>query len=242
MKTSLRKSEETVLQGRTELKLPGHTYATPVLSSLHTRYRTDRWKVYSPKLRRLVTFYSTVAYQHWLLIESDPEIDTFCEQPLKIKIRLPEGEVTTLFDIWIRWKSGREEFRAIRSVLPEKRSEMGRQIQAQKKWCDLRNIEHSVITAANVRSNPIYLSNCKFLLRHIADLRHADTSLLQEKILVFLALNGPVSLGDLKLRLDEIGDGVMGAVCELIIADHIEASIRTKLLTMKVKLEVKHVR
>jgi hypothetical protein len=54
-------------------------YATPVISDLRTKYRTDRWRVYSSKLKRKVTLYGTTAYQHWLLIESDPEVEVFCE-------------------------------------------------------------------------------------------------------------------------------------------------------------------
>jgi hypothetical protein len=214
-------------------------YTEPVLSSLRTKYRTDRYRAYSTKLRRFVTFYSTVAYQHWLLIEADPEIETFCEQPLKIKIRLPEGEITTLFDIWIRWKSGKEEFRAIRSLLPDQSSPLGREISAQKRWCAIRAIDHVIVTAETIQSNPTYLANCKFCLKHIGDLRHLDTTWLHEKIIESLTAEGPISFGDLKTFLDIDGEHILsGAICELIVAGRIEASIRTKLLTLKTKLEV----
>lgn len=215
------------------------TYTEPVLSSLRTKYRTDRYKAYSTKLKRFVTFYGTAAYQHWLLIEADPEIETFCEQPLKIKIRLPEGEITTLFDIWIRWKSGKEEFRAIRSLTPGESSHVSREISAQKKWCGMRAIDHVVVTAETIRSNPTYLSNCKFLIKHIGDLRHADTTLLHERIIANLTAKGPTPFAEVKSFTDCKAEHiVLGAISELIIAGRIKASIRTNLLTLKTKLEV----
>ncbi|MGE7111499.1 hypothetical protein [Lysinibacillus sp. NPDC047702] len=41
---------------------------------------------YSNKLKRTVYLFSDLEYEHWLQIESDPDIIEFCEQPIKMEI------------------------------------------------------------------------------------------------------------------------------------------------------------
>jgi hypothetical protein len=167
------------------------TYSTPVTVGPQSRYGNNRWEVYSPKLKRNVTLYSNLEYDHWVIIESNPKVAFFCEQPLKIQIRLPSGvTVTTIFDMWIKWNSGAEEFREVKfneeifSANPKSR--VARQIEAQKRWCELKGINHVVATEEVIRANPIYLLNCKFIMRHLGSTRHLDLSPYSERIQVAL--------------------------------------------------------
>jgi hypothetical protein len=182
------------------------TYTTPVLSGLRKRYKNNRWEVYSPKLGRIVNLYSNVAYHHWILIESDPEIDMFCEHPVEINIRLAGREVSTIFDMWIRRQSGLEEFQAIRAKEPRVQgdhSQSARQIDAQRKWCRIRGTDYSVITAAVIYSNPIYLSNCKFMLRHLSGLRDVDLNDCRLEVRTKLEKIGATSLFNLKEKFPQ---------------------------------------
>ncbi|WP_318766123.1 TnsA endonuclease N-terminal domain-containing protein [Lactiplantibacillus carotarum] len=56
----------------------------PIFIPEGTKYGNNRWEVYSPKIKRRVKLYSDLEYYHWLTIEMDPNIISFCEQPLKI--------------------------------------------------------------------------------------------------------------------------------------------------------------
>jgi hypothetical protein len=51
---------------------------------------------YSPKLQRRVTLYGRAAFEQWLLLETDPNVISFCERPALLK--LPEG--AKLADYW----------------------------------------------------------------------------------------------------------------------------------------------
>src|SRR5271165_2686767 len=45
------------------------------------------WVRHSPKLRREVRFVRDVDYWHWLLIEAEPDIAMFCEEPVRSRQR-----------------------------------------------------------------------------------------------------------------------------------------------------------
>ncbi|MBF6989258.1 MULTISPECIES: hypothetical protein [unclassified Cupriavidus] len=46
-----------------------------------------RFEVFSPKLKRRLTFHRRCAFDQWVLIESDPAISHFCERPGFIQFR-----------------------------------------------------------------------------------------------------------------------------------------------------------
>ena len=57
-----------------------------------------RIEVYSPKLRRRVTFLSQPAHEAWLLLESDPRVKQFCERPAYV-----EGRSGRAIDFWVSY-------------------------------------------------------------------------------------------------------------------------------------------
>ncbi len=44
-----------------------------------------RIEVYSPKLQRRLTLFSTEAHDAWLLLEADPTVKGFCERPTYVE-------------------------------------------------------------------------------------------------------------------------------------------------------------
>jgi len=69
------------------------------------------WVRHSPKLRREVRFTRDVDYWHWLLIEADPEIAVFCEEPMP-RNRV-DAKVPALADVWLMRTDGAIEFRSV---------------------------------------------------------------------------------------------------------------------------------
>jgi hypothetical protein len=57
-----------------------------------------RFEVFSPKLKRRLTFYRRCVLDQWVLIEADPTITTFCERPGFVLI---DGR-RHLADFWVR--------------------------------------------------------------------------------------------------------------------------------------------
>jgi hypothetical protein len=66
---------------------------------------------HSPKLSREVRFVRDVDYWHWLLIEAEPEITTFCEEPVP-RDRL-DAKMLPLADVWLKRSDGTIEFRSV---------------------------------------------------------------------------------------------------------------------------------
>lgn len=55
-----------------------------------------RIEVYSPILRRRITFFSRDVHDAWLLLETDPKVRSFCERPAYV-----DGEAGRLIDFWV---------------------------------------------------------------------------------------------------------------------------------------------
>ncbi|WP_286133911.1 Tn7 transposase TnsA N-terminal domain-containing protein [Bacillus sp. AFS053548] len=94
----------------------------------------------------------------------------FCEQPLKLELEFEfEGiRRTSIFDMWIKYLDGREEFREIKyddTLQKEhiKYNETMRQINIQKMWCEERGFEHRIITDTYFRSNQCLLDNYRLI-------------------------------------------------------------------------------
>lgn len=75
---------------------------TPIQINRSMKYGNNYWEVYSPKLKRVVRLYSSLEYDHWLLLEITPSIKTFCEQPLKINCKREHKIYSSIFDAWVR--------------------------------------------------------------------------------------------------------------------------------------------
>src|ERR1043165_479753 len=116
-------------------------FPSPVWESPRGCYGNNRWIVFSHKLKRKVILYSDLEYDHWVIVEATPSIKSFCEQPRRVRVQLPSGLVTTVFDMWILLDTGHQEYREVkyrRELLDATPgSRIYRQLQAQKKWCEL---------------------------------------------------------------------------------------------------------
>jgi hypothetical protein len=221
-------------------------YSKPIIIGPQSQYGNDRWEVYSHKLKRNVTLYSDLEYDHWVLIESNPEVVFFCEQPLKIRIRLPIGVVTTIFDLWIQWRSGLEEFQEIKFEKDledaHSNSRVTRQIQAQKKWCEINSKKYSVITEKSIRSNLTYLSNLKFILRHLGSDYNECKRAYSERIILMLSEQGPSSFSEIENVFREVEFPIIrNAVFDLIYSGKLTTSLNEKPLNMNSIIEVTNV-
>lgn len=70
------------------------TYEKPI--EIKRRPWQRRIEVFSPKLKRRLTFFSSAGHDAWLLLEADPAVKTFCERPAYV-----EGGAGRLIDFWV---------------------------------------------------------------------------------------------------------------------------------------------
>jgi hypothetical protein len=83
-------------------------------------------------------------------------------------VLLRDGLVRTVFDFWIHWPDGSEEYREVKltsDLVPGSRALV--QIEAQKTFCRLHGFKHTVATEKTIRANPLYLDNWKRILTHL---------------------------------------------------------------------------
>jgi hypothetical protein len=83
---------------------------TPIPIKRSSKYGNNYWVSYSSKLGRNVRLFSDLEYDHWLLIETDPFIVSFCEQPLCIRQEMETDFVESIFDMWTIDVNGTETF------------------------------------------------------------------------------------------------------------------------------------
>lgn len=140
---------------------------TPVITEGSKRFGNNRWHSYSPKLKRRVYLFSDLEYEHWLLIESDPNIVDFCEQPLKVTSYINGKAKSSIFDIYIKYADGKQEFREIKYSTELNKANIIDQINVQRAWCDENGYEHLVQTEIEIRENRLLLSNLKLILKTI---------------------------------------------------------------------------
>lgn len=212
-------------------------YASPVWNLPATHFG-NRWIVYSPKLLRLVVLYSDLEYDHWVLVESDPKIISYCEQPLRVRVRMPSGVVTTIFDMWVLFEDGTEEFREVkyRSRLKEPRSE--RQIKAQKLWCLKNKTPHKVFDECKVRASPLYLSNWKSILRILTASADLDLTEHQTAILSVLE-NNPYTLDQLEEMFPKVESALIRlAALRLLHSGEATAALHQQPLNRRLLIEL----
>lgn len=153
----------------------------PIKMNRSMKFGNNYWISYSPKIGRVVEFFSDLEYDNWLHIETNPNIISFCEQPLRINVDI-DGEIKeSIFDMWVLYKDHTEEFievkynKEINGSLPKaKRSQ--KQIKAQQKWCIENGYKYSVKTDLEIRNNLTYLNTLKYIISEVKSCNNIDNS------------------------------------------------------------------
>lgn len=130
---------------------------------------------------REAIFYSDLEYDHWVTVELDPNVATYCEQPREKEISyVYGGELhSTLIDMWLLLKDGTEEYREVKyrdELEPgHKNYERNmRQIGAQKVWCKMNGFVHRVIDETMIRTSRHVLGNRVKVLGYVNNIKFDD--------------------------------------------------------------------
>ncbi|HDX9577372.1 TPA: Tn7 transposase TnsA N-terminal domain-containing protein [Bacillus pseudomycoides] len=163
---------------------------TPIKMKRSTKYGNNYWNGFSFKMNRKVEFFSDLEYEHWLLVECDPTIKEFCEQPLKVEFFLNNKVRHSIPDMWILHTDNSEkiiEVKYTNSLIPKhpKYEETMQQITIQQEWCKTNGLNHEIKTEKDIRKNRILLDNYRKMIPFI---RNYSNSLDTINKLVFNAL------------------------------------------------------
>lgn len=136
------------------------------------KYGSNYWEVFSPKADRIVRCYSDLEYEHYILVETNPNIIAFCEKPLKISYNFDGINIESLLDMWVKYKDETEYFIKIKysseiDTGNPKFERSIRQTKSQQLWCNENGFNYEIKTEIHIRSNPLYLANMKAILSYV---------------------------------------------------------------------------
>ncbi|MCY9589845.1 hypothetical protein PC41400_16630 [Paenibacillus chitinolyticus] len=158
----------------------------PIVLPRNKKYGNNCWLASGPKVgQRDVVLYSDLEFDHWVTVETNPNVLTYCEQPLEISYTLNGKLHSTIFDMWILMKDGTERFVEIKyekDLKPDGRSYIRtkRQITTQKEWCEQNGLQHEVITEKDIRAGRFSIDNkLKMLLNYINHDKPASVDLVK---------------------------------------------------------------
>lgn len=169
----------------------------PINMKRSSKFGNNYWEVYSPKLNRNVRLFSDLEYENWILIETNPKIISFCEQPLEIKETIHGKLKKSIFDMWVLYDDKTEQFQEVKyqSQLIDINSRASRQVQFQKQWCSKNGYDYVVRTDTEIRKNKVYLDTLKQVIGQVRNASSISDKDLEE-VLKIIRYN-KISLKDL---------------------------------------------
>lgn len=198
----------------------------PLITSASKRYGNNRWESFSNKLKRNVYLFSDLEYQHWLQIETDPNIIDFCEQAIKMEIIEDNKTQFSIIDMWVRYKNGEQFFIEIKYSKDLIKDSVKKQINVQRLWCKANQAAHLIKTENEIILSPIKLSNLKLLIRQVKN----TTEIKQENIdTVKKHIFGqPKSIEQIALDTDIEISELINIVCILVYNGYIKCDLDKK--------------
>ncbi|EST55778.1 hypothetical protein T458_00060 [Brevibacillus panacihumi W25] len=201
----------------------------PIQSKGRGHYGNNLWDAYSPKLNRMVRLYSDLERDHWVLIETNPNVRTFCEQPLKVSVPVEGRIVSTIFDMWVQWTNETESFIEIKYSNSFHQShpnyeDVRVQTTAQKVWCLENKYEYIIRTEEEIRKNTLLISNMKRILSFIRNRSNpVETDCFQ--IMRSIQQHGKISAQQLEIMLPNISQSrIYEALSWLFYRSEIQAN------------------
>ena len=136
----------------------------PIEMPRGSHYGCDYYILFSAKIGRVVRFFSKLEYMNFLSLELDPTVEKFCEQPLKIQITEDNKIKEAVFDMWVKYKDGREELQEVKyskELTDDSKSAIRsqEQIRRQKHWCEDNNVPFVVRTENDLLKGEYLIQN-----------------------------------------------------------------------------------
>jgi hypothetical protein len=157
----------------------------PIVMPRSSKYGNNYWNSNGPKVgMREVILYSDLEFDNWLLVETNPRIEAYCEQYKEISYLLDGKLHTTIPDIWTREVTGEQEIIEVKYEIelqpfhPNYSRNM-RQIQAQREWCNKEGMKHKVLTEKTIRAYPIGLEN---RLKMVSIIKNPAKSVAEDQV------------------------------------------------------------
>ncbi|HEY9155335.1 MAG TPA: TnsA endonuclease N-terminal domain-containing protein [Opitutaceae bacterium] len=140
------------------MKLPCWTPSRP------NRF-SGRYFFFSPKLGRTTTASSKLEFERRLLVEFDPKVKEYLEEPDWAQAVIDGKRVRSRFDLLVEFVDGSRRYEEIKyaSELKDPASRAHRQIEVQRVFCERMGYSHAVVTDLEIWENPILVVSLRRL-------------------------------------------------------------------------------
>ena len=208
-----------------------------------TRYGNNYYSVYSKKINRLVKLYSTLEYYNFLVLETSSEVKYFCPQPLKIDIIQEDKLKHAIFDVWVEYKDGRNEFQEVKysKELIGNEPEAIRsqeQIRRQESWCKDNNVNFVIRTEKDIIQGPFHIQNLNVIAARVRRYTPTENAYYEPRIIQELEVNKTLSVSELIMKkLLPIGNE-LNHICYLYVKGTIDIDIKKRPLDSKTEVQL----
>lgn len=193
--------------------------------------------VYSPRLNRQVTLYSSLEYDHYVAVEQDPTIDAFCEQPVRVSVVIDGKRISSVLDMWLLRKNGYEEYREVKPLALVDTQKNAMQIRADTLWCQTQGTPFQLITEHNIGLNPQALENWKQILPYLTNTAWVTHKGLDSAMEHYLQNIKSTTLGELEQQFSAPSSEVYRAAFLLLHRGMAVANLSAAPLTRRTILE-----
>jgi hypothetical protein len=198
-------------------------------------YGSNNWDMYGLKVGREARFFSDLEYYNWVRTEANPDVEWYCEQPLKVSEKVKGEMVGTIFDLVTLYKNGEIEFSEVK--YQEDVADAETQISAQEIWCEKNGFVHKVRTENEILDNEYIVDNWITILSDLTFFKGRSNPMHEEFVSKVLGQSELFTLGDLYQLSEEIGEGhLKAAVFNLIYTGKLMADLGSKTFNRHTRL------
>lgn len=126
---------------------------------------------FSPKLGRRVATSSKLEYERSLLLEYDPDVESFCEQPVEAVAEINGRICRSRLDFGVINRAGGFRYEEVkyRADLAKPDARANRQLAIQRAWCLENGYEHRLVTDSEIWRIPTLINSLRTLLQEFTE-------------------------------------------------------------------------
>lgn len=217
-------------------------FLTPIDMPRSTHYGNNYYVVYSNKIHRICRFFSNLEYYNFLSLEINPLVEKFCEQPLKIGIIQDNKIQHAIFDMWVKYRDGREELQEVKyakelSGHSESARRTQEQIRREEAWCNDNKIPFVIRTEEDFSHGRFYLANAHTIAARLRSYTASEDKFYTPRIINALSQT-PLTIDKLfSLKLLPI-DNEIEHICYLYEQGIVEFNINSQPLGLKTEVSL----
>jgi hypothetical protein len=130
-------------------------------------WRGNQYFRYSPLLRREIRPASKLEYEASWLLDWDPDVQVYCEQPdIQVHAWIDGVLHKSRPDYWIRYHDGTQAIEEVKydAELKKPSSRANRQIKIQRTFSDHNGFKHIVMLESMIWRNPTLINSLRILM------------------------------------------------------------------------------